>query len=167
MRTRAGGATRRDPRHGTRIAPWVTVPIPEASSERVTPLVALVCADDALRARTVARLREAGAEPAAHATLSALWETSAPTDVVVVFADDFPTRPLVACLDALERKTGGPTLIVVTDLVPAVWTPKVERDEVATVLAGSVWESIGLALVQERGRANARGDSRPELPFTD
>ena len=104
-----------------------------------------------------------------HLDLTLLVAMAEQYDVVMIFADGLEKQSLLLCLDALERMRSGPTLIVVTDHVPAVWMPTLERDRLATVITRMAWTTNGLDLLQSynSSAAVALEYSGPELPFTD
>ena len=105
------------------------------------------------------RLREWGAVASPRSVLSELAAAAERCTVVVVFADEFDDDAIRAHLDGIERWREGPTLLVVTDRAPPPWTPTLERDRPAVVVARSEWATQLLSL--------AEPPTEPALPFTD
>jgi hypothetical protein len=118
--------------------------------------VAVVCCDSSKLARVVAHLRSLGVSPYACPTLSELDGFAERADVVLAFADGLDVVSLVRQLEALERWTSGPALIVLTDQ-KLPWTPTVtrERPAIRAPVAFLEWPVVDPE------------PSAPELPFTD
>ena len=107
----------------------------------------------------VTQLSEWGAVASPRTILSELPAAAERCAVVVVFADEFDDHAIGAHLDGIERWRDGPTLIVVTDRSPPVWTATLDRVRPALVVPRSEWSSRLLDLAAAR--------TEPDLPSTD
>jgi hypothetical protein len=135
----------------------------------VTKRIAIACADDELRVRTMTQLQRTGTSLSALSELTGFPVEAKGCDVVLMFADGFRVQPLFACLDALDDSHFGPTLVIVTDQVQPPWAPKNGTNRLPTVVTRSVWEAKGLSVMETRDREESAAyeDARAELPFTD
>lgn len=121
--------------------------------------IALACADFRVLDDYAAQVREWGALVYTRTVLNQLDDVAQACAVVVVFADGFDDEGMRAHVDGLERWQEGPTLLVVTDRSPPVWSPGLERDRPAVVVAPAEWTARLLGLTGP--------PTEPELPFTD
>jgi hypothetical protein len=131
--------------------------------------VVVACSDAVFLRECIAQLKRLGTIPSATDNLVELARFIDRGDVVVLFADGFGDRGVLASLGALEDRHSGPALILVTDRAVPLWKPSIERERPSLVVSRSSWAM--LLDVMENARSGARDEtvepSQPELPFTD
>jgi hypothetical protein len=139
----------------------------ELSTDKTRTRIAVACVDDTLRRRVIDELSAAGTSPVPTADLSQLPVPAPECDVTLVFAEGFPTGPLLGCLERCLAV--GLALVVVSDDTSIAGITAVGRRRMVTI-PHSTWAARGVEAVLTHCRTTSGGEvgqSAPELPFTD
>ena len=136
--------------------------VPARTKRSLSKRVGVACADVALCAKTLARIRNADISSVVDLDPETLARTASQFDLVLFFTDGFRTEPLLSALRSLEPLRERPFVILVWDRTPVSWRAPMDRTLVATLAA---WDRNGLDWI--RSSEPVLEPSTSELPFTD